>query len=472
VKRRVAIIGGGLAGLASAVRLVEADVTPIVLETRGKLGGRATSFVDPRSGRVLDNCQHVLMGCCTNLIDFYDRIGVIDRIRWHDTLYFTDGVHGIDRFRRGILPAPFHFTGSFRRMKIYSWKQKRAIARCMWRMIRLGEKGRYEWNGRTFGEFLVSCNQSEDVVRTFWQPIVVSACNMDVNRVGAGYALHVFQQGFLGNKWSYTMGLPSVPLWELYDPAERFIETRGGEVHVGVSVRAIAYHGSRVTGVVTGDDLIEASAVISTVPPDRLDKLVTGALRAADPRLLRLNEITYSPILGVHLFFDQPVMDVPHLVLAGLATQWLFNKGVDERNYHHVHAVISAADDWMELAEDEIVERVLADIHRALPSTVGLKPVECRSVKEKRATFAAVPGLEFARPSAARGPLGTIVGGDKSGGGVENLYLAGDWCDTGWPATMEGAVRSGYAAAKAITDEGGVVEDVPAGLLAYCLGLR
>ncbi len=466
MKRRVVIVGGGLAGLAAAVRLCEADCTPIVLETRKKLGGRATSFIDPRTNAVLDNCQHVLMGCCTNLIDFYDRIGVLDRIHWHDTLHWTDGVHGIDALRRGLLPAPLHFAGAFRRMKIFTKRQKRAISRGMWRMVRIGARGRFEWSNRTFAQFLESCDQPDDVVRRFWQPIVVSACNMDAHRVGAAYALHVFQQGFLANKWSYTMGLPSVPLWELYDPAQQFIESHGGEVRLGCAARSISYDGTRVTGVVTADEFVDAGAVVSAVPPDRLDKLVSDSLRRADSRLQRLNEIAYSPILGVHLFFEQPVLNLPHLVLAGFDTQWLFNKGSDDRGLHHLHAVISAADAWMDLAEDEIVSRVMQDIHRALPDTVGVRPVEARTVKEKRATFAANPGFESLRPSAAAGTVGL------GGGGVENLLLAGDWCDTGWPATMESAVRSGYAAAQAITGKGGVVEDAPPGLLAYLLGLR
>ena len=171
----------------------------------------------------------------------------------------------------------------------------------------------------------------------------------------------------------------------------------------------------------------------------------------------------YGPILGVHLKFDQPVMELPHLVLAGMDVHWLFNKGLDERGRQYVHAVISAADDWMALDQAEIVERVLRDLHRALPRAKGIEPVHTRSIKEKRATFAALPGVEALRPPAAPSLA--------AGPAIENLFLAGDWCDTGWPATMEGAVRSGYAAAMAYTGEGNLVEDVPAAPLARMLGL-
>jgi uncharacterized protein with NAD-binding domain and iron-sulfur cluster len=173
-----------------------------------------------------------------------------------------------------------------------------------------------------------------------------------------------------------------------------------------------------------------------------------------------------SPILGVHLWFDRPVMTLPHLVLVDAGVHWLFNKGTDTDGRQHVHAVISAADDWMALTEQQITKKVVADIHRALPGSKGIEPIQARCIKEKRATFAATPGADAFRPSTAPAAA--------SGPAIDNLYLAGDWCDTGWPATMEGAVRSGYAAAAEICrndgiEAGGVVDDVPASWLARLL---
>jgi zeta-carotene desaturase len=462
----VAIIGGGLAGVAAAVRLAEAGFRPIVIETRRKLGGRATSFIDPRTGEVLDNCQHVLLGCCTNLIDLYDRLGVLEQIQWHRELYWTAGSGQIDRMRAGWLPAPAHLTGSFLRMRLFSFAEKRQIAAAMWKMIRLGEKGRWTWRDQTFAAFLASSGQSDSVVRRFWNVIIISACNLAVDRVSAAYAMQVFQQGFLANRWSYVMGSSRVPLWELYDPATTILEQAGGEIRLGTSAKAIAYDGRRVTGVVTDDGTVESAAVISAAPWDRLDKLVTDTMRRADARLQHLDRLTVSPILGVHLRFGQPIMQLPHLVVVDGDVQWLFNKGVDAGGRQHIHAVISGADEWMSLPEEEIIRRVVADVHRALPASVGLEPIEARAVKEKRATFAAVPGVDAFRPTAAYGTIGL------GGGGIENLYLAGDWCDTGWPATMEGAVRSGYAAAAAISGGPRVVPDIPPSLFARALGLR
>lgn len=464
--KRVAIIGGGLAGLSAAIRLTEAGCDVTVIETRRKLGGRATSFVDPRTGETLDNCQHVLMGCCTNLIDLYERLGVLDAIDWHPTLYWDRGNGEVDEMGAGILPAPLHFAGAFQRMRLFTLAEKRAIGRAMWRMIRLGPQGRLVWRDRTFAAFLRELRQPEPVIRRFWNTVIISACNLPVDRVSAAAALHVFQEGFLANKWSYTMGLAKVPLMALYDPAVEQIESRGGRVLIGTSARSINYDGARVTEIVTENDVIPASAVISAVPFDRLAKLTSDSMRRADARLRDLDAIDVSPILGVHLRFDRAIMNLPHLILPDHGVQWLFNKGIGENGSQHLHAVISGADEWMPLREEEIIARVVADVHRALPGAKGLQPIQARSVKEKRATFAVTPGVEQVRPSAAPGTIGL------GGGGIPNLFLAGDWIDTGWPATMEGAVRSGYAAAAAITGEGGVVADVPPGPLAALLGLR
>jgi monoamine oxidase len=202
--------------------------------------------------------------------------------------------------------------------------------------------------------------------------------------------------------------------------------------------------------------------VVSAVPFDRLAKLCSDTLKTADRRLQRLDQIAVSPIVGVHLRYPARVLETPHLVLPGRATQWLFDKGLDAGGRQHVHAVISGAEAWMDLPEAEIARRVHADVQWACPRAAGIAPEEVRSVKERRATFAAVPGFADLRPGPRPDPRG----------GVDNLFLAGDWCDTGWPATMEGAVRSGYAAAAAIVGSGGVEPDLPIEPLARLVGLH
>lgn len=474
MKPAIVVVGGGLAGIAAALRLVDDGERVILLESRKKLGGRATSFSDVRSGEVLDNCQHVVMGSCTNLLDLYERLGVLQYVQWHPKIWWANPPHAPDVMQPGVLPAPLHFAIGFLRMKLLSLQDKRGIARAMWQLIRMGGEGRARWRGRAFAEFLAETKQTAHACKVFWDPVVVSACNVPCERTDAAHAMLVFQQGFLQDRWSPVMGLSTVPLWSLYEPATAILEASGGAIRTGVSVLALAYDGRRVTGVVTDEGIVEAGMVVAAVPPDRLAKLCSQTMRAADCRLAQLDAFTFSPILGVHLFFEQQIMSTPHLVLPGRPTQWLFKKGIDSQGRLHIHAVISAADAWMELDEGEIVRRVMADIHWAIPGSRGLEPSAVRAVKEKRATFACLPAIDAIRPSA-------VVDGIR--GGINNLFLCGDWCDTGWPATMEGAVRSGYRAAHGVcsalgrpasgkdSSRLGLVADVPAARLARLLGL-
>ena len=470
--KQVAIVGGGVAGLAAAIRVAEAGWIPILIETRKRLGGRATSFDDPRSGRVLDNCQHVVMGCCSNLVDFYDRLGVLEKIEWHRETYWAAPPGRPEQLRPSMLPAPLHFSRSFIGLRFISKNAKVAIARAMFAIARLGITGRLGWRAQTFAAYRESLSQPQDAIDLFWEPIVVGACNLRCREVAAHLALKVVQDGFLAGTWNSAIGIATTDLRSLYDPAEAFIEGAGGSIQLGTSAMGIAYDGVRTTGVVTQDGMVNSAAVVAAIPPDRLAKLVSLPMRSADSRLQQLEKFTFSPIVGVHLFFESEVMccagePLPHLVLPGRGTHWLFDKGRDANGLYHVHALISAADDWVDLDEEEIATRVLEDIHWALPGARGLEPVEVRSIKEKRATFRATPENEDLRPSTCPG-----ISGGGSGVGITNLYLAGDYCDTGWPATMESAVRSGYEAAHALTGEGGVVPDVPSARLSRLLGIR
>ncbi|MFM7052422.1 MAG: hydroxysqualene dehydroxylase HpnE [Planctomycetota bacterium] len=457
VVRTVAVVGGGVAGIAAAVRAAEAGWRVELIETRTRLGGRAGSFGDVRSGLELDNCQHVAMGCCTNLLDLYDRLGVLGEIDWHDTLHFARGGGAFDRLSIApMLPAPIHYAPSFARMRLFGIAEKRAIARAFVAILRMGPKGRVRWEGRAFGAFLAATRQPARVVELFWDPVVVSACNLPSARCEAAHALKVFDEGMLAHRFAGAVGVARVPLGRLYDGVAALIERSGGAMRLRTSARALAFDGTRITGVVCEDGVVNAHAVIAAVPPDRLARLSSGTLRAADKRLARLEEVAFSPILGVHLALSRRVLELPNLSLPGRATHWLFahkpsaGAGFAQR----LEAVVSAADAWIGLSEAEIEARVAADIGWAMPGFTRDDIVWSRPVLEKRATFASVPGVDALRPRAAP------QAGDL-GGGVANLFLAGEWTDTGWPSTMEGAARSGYAAAAACTGGPGVVPDLP-----------
>ncbi len=441
-EKSVLVIGGGLAGIAAAIRLAQRGCAVTLIETRKKLGGRATSFVDPTTGHVLDNCQHVLLKCCTQLIDLYERLGVGDHIEWHHKIYFArpDDPH-IDVLSADPLPAPLHMSRALMQFKILSWSEKIAISRGMLRVMRLGKTGRERLADTSFADFLKTLKQPAGAIEKFWDPIVISACNELSSRVSVRYALQVFQDGFLNHNDAYVMGLSTAPLVRLYDAAETVLAKQGGIVRLGAAARSIEMETDeqgkpRAVGVVLSDgEKLTADHYVSAVPFDRLAKLC-GEHRP----IAGLDTIEVSPILGIHLWFAEHVMDLPHLVTTQSSLQWLFNKGYDaEFGGQHLHGVVSAAHDLVDQSAEQIIELVTREAQRFLPRAVNVEIKHARVVKEKRATFSVVPGIDACRP----GPRGD----------VGNLYLAGDWCDTGWPATMEGAVRSGYQAASDLCED-------------------
>lgn len=420
----VIVVGGGIAGIGAALCLAEHGARVLLLETRKKLGGRATSFQDPRSGLTIDNCQHVALGCCTNYLDLCRRLGVEGKIEWHDSIFWVERGGRVSEMRAGMLPAPSHYLGSLLGAHFLSGRDKVAISRAMTSTMRTDRRREVD---RTFGQWLGTHGQTPAAVEHFWAPIIVSACNLGVDRVAASVALHVIQEGFLASRGSALMGVPAAPLVELYDPAVGAIEGAGGEIRLGTGVAKI---GARSV-TTTGGETIEGERVICAVPPERVAKLVEPALREGDGRFDVADHVEHSPILGVHLTFDRPVMETHNAVLVGCDTQWLFRKDLGGRM---VHAVISAADDWMALTEQDILTKVLADVHACFPASGEATVTSVRAVKEKLATFAPTPAFERVRPDTV-GPSG--------------LILAGDYVRTGWPATMEGAARSGYMAAAA-----------------------
>lgn len=425
----VIVVGGGVAGVACALRLAQEGTRVLLLETRKKLGGRATSFVDVRTGETLDNCQHVALGCCVNYLDLCERLGVSNLLRWTDETYWVEEGGRTSVMRPGPLPAPGHFGLSLLRASFLSGADKRAIARAMMAILRTPSAA------GVFGEWLRAHGQPASAVRRFWEPIVVSACNLGVERVAVACAIKVFRDGFLASRGGARMSVAAVPLVRLYDPAEAAIRAAGGEVRLGVSAERIGENS------VTTDahETIVADRVVCALPPERAAKSIDTDVRVKDARFDGLERITFSPILGVHLAFDRPVSDLPHAVLVERPTQWVFNKGAATdaatgAAAHHMHAVISAADEWLPLSEERIGERVLADVRACFPAASDAALLRVRAVKEKRATFAATQEVEALRPA---------VVGDTP------LLLAGDYVQTGWPATMEGATRSGYLAAAA-----------------------
>lgn len=424
----VIIVGGGIAGITAALRLSERAVRVTLLETRTKLGGRATSFKDVRTGEVIDNCQHVAMGCCTNYLDLCRRLGVLSKIRWTTDTYWAEPGGRISTIGLGALPAPAHFTGAFLGVSFLTASEKVSLAAALGALLKLD---RARFRAITFGQWLARHDQSPRLIDRFWSPVVVSACNLDIHRVCAATAMHVFQEGFLAHRDAASVGVADVPLVDLYDPAYQAISRAGGEARLACGVERV--WPDRV--LTTASETLTADRVILAVPPERAARLAAPEHRAVDPRFDAMARVQHSPIVGVHMRFDRPVLSLPHAVLVDRPTQWVFRKS--DRG-DALHAVISAADDWVPLDEAEITRRVLADLHACFPDSQRATLLSSRPVKEKLATFAPTPEIESIRPATV-GPSGII--------------LAGDFVQTGWPATMEGATRSGTMAAAAAVDE-------------------
>lgn len=451
------VIGGGLAGLAAGVALAESGWRVRLFEQRPFLGGRATSYVLP-DGEHVDNCQHVTLGCCTNLEDFYRRVAASGKIRFFDRLLFLDPQGRRGEMKASALPAPFHFTGSFASFAPLTLADKLSIARAMLHIIRHAgcPPDLRETGGISMLEWLRRRGQTKGAINRFWRVVLVSALNEELERSDARFGVDVFWKAFLSSSTGYRMGVPAVPLSNLYDGCKAEIERRGGEVVLRSPVRGLKLESGQLAGVRFDENREEsADAYIFAIPHTALAELLPESLKRSDPSLTHLDKIKTSPITGVHFWFDRPVMDEPFVTLLETTTQWIFNKTAlygrrageqngatnSAQDTQYLQLVISASYELLQKSRQEIIELCLAEVRHALPKTRDAQLLKATVIKEAAATFSPEPGVDRWRPRQAT----TIPG----------VLLAGDWTQTGWPATMEGAVRSGYLAAEALVRAGG-----------------
>lgn len=424
---RVAIVGGGLAGLAAAVALGSSDHRVTLFESRPFLGGRATSYplnAADENSPTIDNCQHVLLQCCTNLQDFYRRLGVADRIHFSREFYWIEPGGRTSVMRRGAFPAPFHFAESFAKLKFLSLADKFSVAGALLAV-------RYEFGKRTdlarisMLDWLREKRQSVHVIERFWRQVLVSAVNEDLDRMAAVHGLQVFYRGFLAKADAYEMGVPVVPLAQLYseDAWSQYPEIR---IQHRSPVQQVCIEQGHAQHLLVNGESVKADAYILAVPFERLSALAPGLA-------LDLSAFAHSPITGIHLWFDRPITDLPHATLLDRTIQWMFNK----REGKQIQVVVSASRSLIEMPRAEVISLAVAELKEFFPRVQDAKLERAHVVKELRATFSAAPGLEEQRPLSVTA--------------IDNLFLAGDWTRSGWPATMEGAVRSGYLAAEAVT---------------------
>jgi zeta-carotene desaturase len=405
-----------------------------VLERKSIPGGRASSYDAQETGEPVDNCQHILMRCCTNLWRFYAEAGVQDRVRWIRRLEFLE-----PNGRRSVLcgsrlPAPFHLMPSFFRLRFLGPADKWAVANALMRMLR--ETGPDP--DCAMSCWLTRTRQTRRAVERFWRPILVSALNEEPERCSARYAFMIFRLGFLAHPNAYEMGVPKVPLRELYGPCVRALEQSGARVEFRSPVRSLLLGTDRVTTVQLEGETVDADYVISAVPFDEVCALLPE--RWSEHAAFRTwTGMETSPISAVHFWWDRPVTEMPHAALLDRQVQWMFNKTQDFAREHpgtYMGLVVSASRDWLPRPRRELLEIAEREIREAFPGTAGARITRSAVIKEARATFSAAPGVDRLRP-----PPETPI---------PNLFLAGDWVQNGWPATMEAAVRSGYQAAERV----------------------
>lgn len=443
LRQSVLIIGGGLAGLAAAAALAPRGFCVTLLESRNRLGGRASSFHDVASNHLVDTCQHVSMGCCTNLAHFCRTVGVAQYLEPQKALFFMTPDGRTSRFGADPWPAPFHLLRSFLSAHYLTTWDKLQIFRGL-----LDLRTRSDDDDPPFQDWLQQHGQSSRAVNRFWGLVLVSALNESPDRIGLRYARKVFVDGFLRHRRGFEIELPSVPLARLYgDEMQRWMSEHDVEVQLqkGGKRFHIADHQVERLELRSGESL-HFDWYVSAVPFDRLLDLLPAHQIDGQPYFANLRNLETSPITSVHLWFDKPVLKLPHIVLVDCIGQWVFNRGRTESSEYYVQVVVSAARQFRGLGREEVERQVIEELRRLFAEIRGATLLRARVVTEHAATFSAVPGVDRWRP-VQTSPLA-------------NLFVAGDWTATGWPATMEGAVRSGYLAAEALLQKTGFAENL------------
>ena len=437
----VAIAGGGLAGLAAGCALAEAGFKVTLFEKRPYLGGRASSYQHPGTGEVVDNCQHVLLGCCTNLLDFYRRAGVEDKIRWYEKLTFLEPGGRASVIAPSALPAPLHTAPAFLKADCLNFRDKLGISRAM---AVLAPRTPAD-DGQSFLDWLNRHGQTEQAIERFWKTILVSALNEDLDQVSVPYAAQVVRESFLKSPAAGRMGIPTVPLTDLYSTAGDYIRARGGEVQLRAGVESFRSEGFDVFVTVNGEEK-RFDYLLLALPFDALGRILPNTASAA-PLAGALEQFSTSPITGIHLWFDRQISDLDHAVLLDRTIQWMFHKSrlIAARNQDapenrnggsYIELVVSCSRSLVEKSKAEIVELAMKEAQEFFPGSPDAVLLKSTVIKEVHATYSPRPGIEQYRP--------------KPETAWPRVFLGGDWTATGWPATMEGAVRSGYLAAESL----------------------
>ena len=430
----VIIVGGGFSGLAAAVRLVEAGRKPLVLERRQTLGGRAFSLIHEETGDTVDNGQHVLMQCCHSVSKFLETIGS-GPVHFEDrfSIPFIDekGQRHCLEYPRW-LPPSIGFFFAFLKFGPTSMADAFGLSRVT---AKFGKVPR----GISVATWLDQSKQSDAIRDSFWAPLCISVMNAPPETAPADELVSVISEAFSISGGTF-MGWPTVGLSNLYPKQARaFIVNGGGQVRGGISVREVDYRDNRIVISLRDNSTLESDSVILAVPPPRVRDMV---LALCPDLAVQLETYSASPILGINLWFDRPLLDQPFVGFLGYKVEWAFNKpalfgSTDRASKGHITLVVSASTDLLSMSEEELVQLGLHDLRKAGLIGQHEAPIHTLVIHEKQATYL--------RPFTSDAiPTTTAIPG---------LFLAGDWTDTGLPPTIEGAVRSGNHAADLVMQQ-------------------
>ena len=449
----VIVVGAGFAGLSAAVRLTRQGARVLVVEARVRLGGRATAFPDRETGELVDNGQHVLLGCYTDTFEFLREIGAMGNVRVQGQLSVTmiDRAGRRSRLVCPTLPPPLHLLAGVLEWEALGWNDRLSVLR-MAKPLRLAlrqaqDEAQFRQSverrarepgarriaaspGETVENWLIRNGQTARIREMLWDPLALAALNQPAAQAAAPVFARVLAEMFGTDPKAAAIALPTKPLHLMYaEPAREYIERRGGTLRTGTPAK-VHVDRNKVTAVESAGERWTAGAVVSAVPWFAVSELFEGDVSALAETLTHARHMTSSPIVTVNLWFDRQVIDEPFVGLPGRAMQWVFNKS-------YLSLVSSGATPIVQKLNHELIAAAHEELLEALPAVRAARMVRATVVREPRATFSLAPG-QPARPSTETP--------------VQGLYLAGDWIDTGLPATIESAVRSGHRVADAVLD--------------------